>query len=334
MSEPKAEGDIEASNRENGIGEEAEKNAGAASEIVEDVGAAAPESAEKEEEKQPEAADGPAASKSTEKKTKKEKRMNPKFKDLEETGKWGEVGKTEKYVGMGILVLVIIGVVVALVVTSGDDEAPAEAGPAPTAVPSASPTLTPPATPAVKLQTIFDALEKSESVGDLANATSLPRDVTFYDGLATQDSAPAHQRAMSWLLSTEYEQFDDFEEYPIRFALASIYYQLEGEAWERATNWLSSKDICEWEGIACEVGTDELREVFLDRNNLVGTIPVEIALLRGVSKLWISHNQLSGPIPGESFGELTGLTVLYLEHNQLTGTIPASLNANGILGKK
>jgi Leucine-rich repeat (LRR) protein len=306
----------------------------------EDIEAATPETGIGEEEKEPEESDEPAAktaskemaNKPAENKTKKEQKLNPKFKDVQDTGKWGEIGKTEICMGVGLLFFVIIGAVVALALTSGEDEAPAEVEPRPAPMPTASPTMGP-ATPEVKLEIVIQALENSENVGTLADASSLPRDVAFYDGLATQDSAPAHQRAMSWLLSTEYDQYDDLEEYSLRFALASIYYQLGGETWERSTSWLSSTDICDWEGIACEIGSDEFRELFLDRNNLSGTIPLEIALLDGATKIWLSHNQLQGTIPGGSFGELTDLKVLYLENNQLTGDIPESLNPNKLLGE-
>jgi hypothetical protein len=333
MSEDKSEEDVEAATPETGIGEEAEKQP----ENVEEQGSETREDAEtagKEEEKEPEGSDEPtdkASNTEMTKKTKEEKKLNPKFKDVQDTGKWGDIGKAEICMGVGLLFFVIVGAVVALALTSGgDDDTPAEVSPTPARMPTASPTMGP-ATPEVKLGIVIQALENSANVGTLADASSLPRDVAFYDGLATQDSAPGHQRAMSWLLSTEYDQSDDLEEYSLRFALASIYYQLGGEAWELSTNWLSSTDICEWEGIACDIGSDEFRQLILDRNNLTGTIPVEIALLKGATKIWLSHNQLQGTIPGGSFGELTDLRLLYLENNQLTGSIPKSLN--NILGE-
>eukprot|EP00980_Cylindrotheca_fusiformis_P019346 scaffold6638_cov127-Cylindrotheca_fusiformis.AAC.30 len=291
-----------------------------------DVGAAAPETARNGEKETIASNEQDVVKDAPEKvgkgQTRKQPQKNPKFKDLEETGKWGEFSRTELYTGIGILVLVVIGVIVALVLTLGDDDDNNDKQePAPTAAP----------TIVDKFQIIIKAIENSETIGNLADESNLPVDVAFYDNLADQDSAPAHQRAMSWVLSTDYDELGDLDEYPIRFALACMYYELGGDAWTRNANWLSDEDIYEWEGITCEVGTDDFRELFLGGNNLVGTIPEEIALLQGVTKIWLSTNQLSGEIPGDSFGELTDLSVLYLKENQLTGSVPASLNKNSNL---
>ncbi len=47
--------------------------------------------------------------------------------------------------------------------------------------------------------------------------------------------------------------------------------------------------------------------------------------MTGLSSLWLQDNQLTGSIPPE-LGNLTHLVTLYLSNNQLTGTIPSQLS--------
>lgn len=46
--------------------------------------------------------------------------------------------------------------------------------------------------------------------------------------------------------------------------------------------------------------------------------------LSDLELLWLSHNQLTGELPG-NIGELTGLQWLYVDNNELTGDIPSSI---------
>jgi hypothetical protein len=234
--------------------------------------------------------------------------MNPMFKDVEETGKWGEIGPKEVCRVVAISSLVVISVAVTLWFALGSDEA------------------VPPPGADLKLDSVLQAFNASNYTN-----SDLPRDVYFYEGLATQNSAPAQYRAISWLL------FDDGyhseEEFALRVALASLYYCLGGEAWKNSTNWLSSKKACDWKGVECDLRTGKFLELNLDGNNLNGTIPNEVALLQDVSTIWLSNNKLEGTIPGGAFAELPKLTVLFLENNQLTGTVPEKLGESVSLGK-
>jgi len=36
-----------------------------------------------------------------------------------------------------------------------------------------------------------------------------------------------------------------------RYALATLYYALDGANWKKALNWLGSVDICIWQGVCC-----------------------------------------------------------------------------------
>jgi len=68
--------------------------------------------------------------------------------------------------------------------------------------------------------------------------------------------------------------------------------------------------------------------LIIDKNNLNGTIPKEIAALRSLSELHIYTNQIHGTLPSE-LGTLTNLTFIDLEVNALQGTlfIPEILKA-------
>jgi hypothetical protein len=235
--------------------------------------------------------------------------MNPLFKDVEDTGKWGEIGPKEVCRVVAIGSLVVISVAVALWLALGSGEA------------------VPPPGADLKLDSVLQAFNASNYTSN----SDLPREVDFYKGLATQNSAPAQYRAISWLL------FDDGyyseQEFALRVALASLYYCLGGESWKNSTNWLSSKKACDWKGVECDLRTGKFLELNLDGNNLNGTIPNEVALLQDVSTIWLSNNKLEGTIPGGAFAELPKLTVLFLENNQLTGTVPEKLGESVGLGK-
>lgn len=101
-------------------------------------------------------------------------------------------------------------------------------------------------------------------------------------------------------------------------------------------------------GVECDEN-EEVTSVVLENINLVGTIPLEIALLSKLTFLSLDGNQFTGSIPSNMqyltmltsltlgynalaastiphwIGSLTKLHVLNLAHNAFTGTIPESL---------
>ena len=64
--------------------------------------------------------------------------------------------------------------------------------------------------------------------------------------------------------------------------------------------------------------------LWLSTNNLTGPIPPELGRLANVTQLWLSANNLTGPIPPE-LGSLASLKRLDLADNELTGRIPPEL---------
>jgi Leucine-rich repeat (LRR) protein len=65
--------------------------------------------------------------------------------------------------------------------------------------------------------------------------------------------------------------------------------------------------------------------VWLDDNDVYGSIPTEIALLTDLASISITNSSLTGKIPTE-MGNLYGLRRLWLYGNDLTGGIPSQLS--------
>ena len=70
-----------------------------------------------------------------------------------------------------------------------------------------------------------------------------------------------------------------------------------------------------------ELGLLDCWVMQMDNNDLVGSIPSEIALQSNLLGLHLHANQLGNSIPTE-FGRMTSLFQLSLQHNRLTGTVP------------
>jgi hypothetical protein len=128
--------------------------------------------------------------------------------------------------------------------------------------------------------------------------TSLPSQValtdllsehaSFDDGAALQTPYTPQNKALNWLRDTS--NLDSFldEKKIQRYILATLYYSTNGDGWTRNDGWLSDDDECTWyikakEPICSSAGAAS-RLVFQDSlteigNNLVGSLPAEIAFL-------------------------------------------------------
>eukprot|EP00536_Pseudo-nitzschia_multiseries_P012458 jgi/Psemu1/208756/e_gw1.478.32.1 len=70
--------------------------------------------------------------------------------------------------------------------------------------------------------------------------------------------------------------------------------------------------------------------MWLDGNDIFGTIPTEVGLMTGLASLSMANATLTGNIP-EEIANLSQLRRLWLFNNKLTGTIPATLNDLNLL---
>jgi hypothetical protein len=273
---------------------------------------------------------------------------NHGMKVVQIKGKWGLITKTELYVVIGFILVVGIAAVVAVAVVVSNNNEDNK-----TVIITNSPSFSPPTgapSPSPSdysisqvLNSVLDEIEFSDVTNPLFDAMlqSVDEYETFYnfneaDLFSFGEPIPAAQnRAMAWLLLDDANTDLEFRDATVRFALASIYYQLSGTNWTNNDNWLSAEHHCEWYGIDCWGGAAgvALSEVDLSANNLVGTIPLEFSLLVETQTIWLSENHLSGPLDGLIFGSLPRLSILYLSNNQLTGPVDPALRKYQVLGK-
>lgn len=117
-----------------------------------------------------------------------------------------------------------------------------------------------------------------------------------------------------------------------RAALVALYNTTNGDNWNNNSGWkegtlepdgfgpVGSENT--WYGVA--VSGDHVTGLYLDQNDLNGTIPPELANLSNLQWLEFYYNRLSGTIPPE-LGNLQNLIELNVGRNQLSGTIPPEL---------
>uniref|UniRef100_A0A7S3L766 Leucine-rich repeat-containing N-terminal plant-type domain-containing protein n=1 Tax=Amphora coffeiformis TaxID=265554 RepID=A0A7S3L766_9STRA len=138
------------------------------------------------------------------------------------------------------------------------------------------------------------------------------------------DSCMPSNQALLWLATFPGGDAKDLEEdtdrLVDRYVLALMFFQLDGFHWTRNTNWLSDKDICSWHGIQCYSTTSlnqfssAIRGVFLETNNLKGSMPWETVFLFNLQTLSLTGNpKIIGSMPADVCAlrlfELTALLV-------------------------
>ena len=112
-------------------------------------------------------------------------------------------------------------------------------------------------------------------------------------------------------------------EHPDFAPLMALYNSTNGPTWTNNTNW-GTCDPCTWYGVYCDYG--RVRELNLENNNLVGTIPEEIGQLERLDVLILANNQLSGTVP-DAIGNLFNMFFIVLSDNNLSGEFPDIFDA-------
>ncbi len=110
--------------------------------------------------------------------------------------------------------------------------------------------------------------------------------------------------------------------------ILEIFYEATGgEDWDDDTNWLSDEDLDEWYGVRAD--GDEVSNLSLDDNNLVGTLPPELGGLDELFGIVLRYNELSGPVPPE-LSKFSRLRDLFLGGNAgIGGRLPPELGYTG-----
>ncbi|HVN76139.1 MAG TPA: fibronectin type III domain-containing protein [Thermoanaerobaculaceae bacterium] len=117
-----------------------------------------------------------------------------------------------------------------------------------------------------------------------------------------------------------------------RQALLDLFASTNGPGWTKSTNWNGAPGTeCSWFGIVCTGDGNAVKEINLNGNSLVGSIPVSLANLTSLTHLnlgmtYLGINRLSGGIPPQ-LANLHSLTALNLGVNLLSGSIPSELGS-------
>jgi hypothetical protein len=199
------------------------------------------------------------------------------------------------WIGVSVVLAMTVAVVLGTVLTREQD------GMQPTEAPTPSP------------QEILKELE------------SLLIPVSFDNGTALQEQSTPQNKALNWLANnTNLNLYSNATKIQ-RYALATLFYSTNGTSWDKKDEWMSDFDECRWYNSGSSLCTHGSVETLnLWGNNLVGTIPNELALLTNMNYLDLSDNNLMGTIPSQ-IALMLNLRGLSLQNNNLTGTIPSEI---------
>lgn len=108
--------------------------------------------------------------------------------------------------------------------------------------------------------------------------------------------------------------------------LMEIFNGTNGHNWRNNKHWGNySVSHCLWYGITCDPRTNRsVISIFLERNNLIGTLPRSLWRLRNLQGLCLGRNgELQGEISEIVSENMTNLLRLGLAYNKLSGRIPS-----------
>lgn len=143
-----------------------------------------------------------------------------------------------------------------------------------------------------------------------------------------QDPKSPQGRAYHWLLGdpnmTDYDEFRTVQ----RFALATLYYAMEGEKWKYSMKWLNYSDHeCTWfpsEMFPSCTLEGAYRKLQLRNTSLQGTLPEELGLLTSLTTLDLRNNLVQATLPS-TIGLLSNLMELLVGNNALVGSLPTEI---------
>lgn len=183
------------------------------------------------------------------------------------------------------------------------------------------------------------------SGGDLEERRDQVRSFLVDNGVTSQEAleetGSPQALAAEWITSKDLEQrqvpamLHSQQRFVQRYVLAVLYYALGGDEWKEDLRWLTAEDECAWYdnrqivdyvqtrmafGVTCNEHLF-VKNLFLPKNNLVGSLPPEIRFLTGLDLLSLPYNAINGRLPNE-MAELTGLNYLDLKYNKISGYLP------------
>ena len=116
--------------------------------------------------------------------------------------------------------------------------------------------------------------------------------------------------------------------HPYEDVLTSLYTATNGAQWVNNDGWgtsisPSNCEVCTWYGIVCD-NQENIIEIDLSFNNLVGTLPASIGEIVTLQKLNLFSNSLTDNIP-DVFESQVSLEFIDLSANAFSGLIPRSI---------
>jgi hypothetical protein len=126
----------------------------------------------------------------------------------------------------------------------------------------------------------------------LKELESLLISVSFDNGTALQNQSTPQNNALNWLANnnTNLDTYSNVTKIQ-RYALATLFYSTNGISWGGKDEWMSNSNECLWYNNGLSVCTNgSVETLSLELNNLIGTIPNELALLSNLcecSIVWL-----------------------------------------------
>lgn len=119
-----------------------------------------------------------------------------------------------------------------------------------------------------------------------------------------------------------------------RYTMMVLYYACGGESWQMSSNagsiqGLGHIDTCDWGSlldlnfIECDATTQEVVQLHLDQQRLIGQLPHELFLLSSLVSLDLSYNFLKGDIPTNMFDQMVKLRKLQKENTSMLRLVTA-----------
>ena len=236
-----------------------------------------------------------------------------------------------KWVGLGLLLLVISGVAFWLLYDQTNKkqrESPRESSQAVTAEdPTTAPSMSPSAHPSWSPLLLDPLVEELQSLIIPTEADMVP----FLDPTSPQS------QALAWLQDDPITRSPGRSRRTVleRYVLAVLYYSTSGPLWNYYQ--LNDADVCTWNdgsgvndtekvyGVFCPELGGSIDALNLYDNNLYGNLPWELVLLTNLISIDLTWNGLTGSIPTR-ISELTRLESFGVQSNSLTGPLPTTFS--------
>ena len=214
-----------------------------------------------------------------------------------------------------LAIVVIVGVTTAtVIVNQGKSTDNLTTGPSPVPVPSTMPVLrteTPSAMPVLSTP--------SAAIATYIKNITLASNPIRYP-LPQGETPTPEEQALDWLINEDplnltVEQNAGRRRLSQRFALLTLWFSTNGPEWTNKNFWLEDQDECNWQGIDCDseksvwsIGAEES----LQNNEVIGSIPADLALLTNCLSIDLGLNPgVGGTIP-TSLTTMANLKFLYL----------------------